>query len=117
MEEFRAQYNFNKSVLKIRYRNSAVFPPPLGAVRLVECGRIVLPVILKIKPHFKQIYSSLIFQNPTLFFLKVWWSFVSAKLKSTLFQIKPEVRVYVGVDFPFTTTKGHKTIRKIEEWF
>jgi len=40
------QYDLNKSVLKIRYRGTAVFP--LGAVRLVECGRIVIPVILKI---------------------------------------------------------------------
>ena len=28
------QYNLNKTVLKIRYRDSAVSPPPLGAVRL-----------------------------------------------------------------------------------
>ena len=35
------QYNLNKSVLKISL-------PALGTVRLVECGQIVIPVILKI---------------------------------------------------------------------
>jgi len=32
------------------------------------------------------------------------------------FPNQARVRGYVGVDFHFTATKGHKTVRKIEKW-
>ena len=106
------QYDLNKSVLKIRYRDSAVFPP------WVPCA---LSDVVESSCYFENLASfqtnSLVFNLSETFlnFSESLMVFRLCEVEIDSFPNQVRVRGYVGV-VHFTTTKGHKTIRKIEDW-